>query len=76
MALTVIVSDRLRSANRRRLDFRGYPAKVRLARLLVEVATAYGRPQDGGVVVGCRLAQPEMAALTGGRRDDRPQVPA
>ncbi|MER6127587.1 Crp/Fnr family transcriptional regulator [Streptomyces sp. NPDC001795] len=65
MALTGIVADRLRWANRRRLDFRGYPAKVRLARLLVELATSYGHPVDGGVVVGCRLTQPEMAALTG-----------
>ncbi|WP_326722480.1 Crp/Fnr family transcriptional regulator [Streptomyces sp. NBC_00243] len=65
MALTGIVSDRLRWANRRRLDFRGYPAKVRLARLLVELATAYGRTGDSGVVIGCRLTQPEMAALTG-----------
>ncbi|MFG2625348.1 Crp/Fnr family transcriptional regulator [Streptomyces sp. NPDC048473] len=65
MALTGIVSDRLRWANRRRLDFRGYPAKVRLARLLVELATSYGRPVSGGVVVGCRMTQPEMAALTG-----------
>lgn len=65
MALTRIVADRLRWANRRRLDFRGYSAKVRLARLLVELATAYGRPERGGVVIGCRLTQPEMAALTG-----------
>lgn len=65
VALTRIVADRLRWANRRRLDFRGYPAKVRLARLLVELATAYGRPSDDGLVVGCRLSQPELAALTG-----------
>jgi CRP-like cAMP-binding protein len=65
VALTGIVSDRLRWANRRRLDFRGYSAKARLARLLVELATAYGRPGAGGVVIGCRLTQPEMAALTG-----------
>ncbi|WP_420034420.1 Crp/Fnr family transcriptional regulator [Streptomyces sp. cg28] len=65
MALTGIVSDRLRWANRRRLDFRGYSAKARLARLLVELATAYGRPGASGVVIGCRLTQPEMAALTG-----------
>ncbi|MFJ9380125.1 Crp/Fnr family transcriptional regulator [Streptomyces sp. NPDC101455] len=65
VALTRIIADRLRWANRRRLDFRGYPVKVRLARLLVELATAYGRPTDGGVVVGCRLSQPELAALTG-----------
>ncbi|MFP3988666.1 Crp/Fnr family transcriptional regulator [Streptomyces sp. E11-3] len=65
VALTGIVSERLRWANRRRLDFRGYPAKVRLARLLVELVAAYGRPGSGGVVVGCRLTQPDIAALIG-----------
>ncbi|MEU5158726.1 Crp/Fnr family transcriptional regulator [Streptomyces sp. NPDC020875] len=68
LALTGIVAGRLRWANRRRLDFRGYPAKVRLARLLVELATSYGHPVNGGgggVVLGCRLTQPELAALTG-----------
>lgn len=66
LALTGILAERLRWANRRRLDFKGYPAKVRLARLLVELATLYGRPaEDGGMVLGCRLTQPELAALTG-----------
>ncbi|GAA2498987.1 Crp/Fnr family transcriptional regulator [Streptomyces longisporus] len=65
LILTGIIAQRLRWANRRRLDFRGYPAKVRLARLLVELAMAYGRPVEGGVVLGCRLTQPELAALTG-----------
>ncbi|WP_372408228.1 Crp/Fnr family transcriptional regulator [Streptomyces luteireticuli] len=66
MALTRIVSDRLRWANRRRMEFRGYPVKVRLARLLVEFAAAYGQPEHGGgVVMGCGLTQPELAALTG-----------
>ncbi|MFD4945484.1 Crp/Fnr family transcriptional regulator [Streptomyces sp. NPDC058239] len=65
MALTGIVADRLRGANRRRLDFRGYPAKVRLARLLVELAASYGSSRSGGVVIGCRLTQPELATLVG-----------
>jgi CRP-like cAMP-binding protein len=65
MALTRSVSDQLRWANRRRLDFGGYQAKVRLARLLVELAEVYGRQEPGGVVVGCRLTQPEIATLTG-----------
>lgn len=65
LALTGVVADRLRWANRRRLDFRGYPAKVRLARLLVELATAYGHPVADGMMLGCRLTQPELAALTG-----------
>ncbi|MDF2267237.1 Crp/Fnr family transcriptional regulator [Streptomyces coacervatus] len=65
LVLTGIVADRLRWANRRRLDFRGYPVKVRLARLLVELATSYGRPTERGPEIGCRLTQPELAALTG-----------
>ncbi|MFF8599410.1 Crp/Fnr family transcriptional regulator [Streptomyces sp. NPDC015232] len=66
MALTRMVADRLRWANRRRLEFRGYPVKVRMARLLVELAEQYGRQEPGGgAVVGCRLTQPEIAALTG-----------
>ncbi|MFL6110140.1 MAG: Crp/Fnr family transcriptional regulator [Catenulispora sp.] len=65
MALTRSVSDQLRWANRRRLEFGGYPVKVRLARLLVELAEVYGRPEPRGVVVGCRLTQPEIATLTG-----------
>ncbi|MEV8532856.1 Crp/Fnr family transcriptional regulator [Streptomyces sp. NPDC051211] len=65
MALTRMVADRLRWANRRRLEFRGYPVKVRMARLLVELAERYGRQGSDGVVVGCRLTQPEIAALTG-----------
>ncbi|MFJ3551560.1 Crp/Fnr family transcriptional regulator [Streptomyces sp. NPDC090114] len=65
ITLTGIVADRLRWANRRRLDFRGYQVKVRLARLLVELATTYGHPVDGGAVLGCRLTQLDLAALTG-----------
>ncbi|WP_406369594.1 Crp/Fnr family transcriptional regulator [Streptomyces sp. NBC_00647] len=65
MALTGMVADRLRWANRRRLDFRGYPAKVRLARLLVELAESYGSFGAGGVEIGCRLTQPELATMVG-----------
>ncbi|RSN50759.1 Crp/Fnr family transcriptional regulator [Streptomyces sp. WAC 04229] len=65
MALTGMVADRLRWANRRRLDFRGYPAKVRLARLLVELAEFYGSPRADGAVIGCRLTQPELATMVG-----------
>nr|WTB34885.1 Crp/Fnr family transcriptional regulator [Streptomyces sp. NBC_00830] len=65
MALTGMVADRLRWANRRRLDFRGYPAKVRLARLLVELADSYGSSRTDCVVIGCRLTQPELATMVG-----------
>ena len=43
MEVAGIVADRLRWANRRRVDFASYPVKVRLARVLWEIATAYGR---------------------------------
>lgn len=65
MALTAVVADRLRWANRRRLDFRGYPAKVRLARVLVELAASYGTPRSDRVVIDIRLTQPELATLIG-----------
>jgi CRP-like cAMP-binding protein len=65
MALTSMVAYRLRWANQRRLDFRGYPAKVRLARLLVDLAGYYGSPSTDGVAIGCRLTQPELATMVG-----------
>ncbi|WP_411071033.1 Crp/Fnr family transcriptional regulator [Streptomyces sp. cmx-4-25] len=65
VALAAVVAERLRWANRRRLDFRGYPAKVRLARLLVELAASHGTSGPHGVVIGCRLTQPELATLVG-----------
>ncbi|MGW6355943.1 Crp/Fnr family transcriptional regulator [Streptomyces sp. NPDC055092] len=65
VALTAVVADRLRWANRRRLDFRGYAAKVRLARVLVELAASYGTRRCGEVVIDIRLTQPELATLIG-----------
>lgn len=65
MALMGITANRLRWANRRRLDFRGYPAKVRLARLLVELAECYGSSRAEQVVIGCSLTQPELATMVG-----------
>ena len=65
MALTAVLADRLRWANRRRLDFRGYPAKVRLARVLVELSVSYGAPRVDGVVIDVRLTQQELATLVG-----------
>jgi CRP/FNR family transcriptional regulator, cyclic AMP receptor protein len=65
MVVAGIVADRLRWANRRRVDFAAYPVKVRLARALWEVAAAYGRRTDGGIVVDIQLSQAELATLCG-----------
>jgi CRP-like cAMP-binding protein len=60
-----VVADRLRWANRRRVDFASHPVRVRLARVLYEIAADYGQRTPAGVVVGVRLTQPELATLCG-----------
>lgn len=65
LALAGIVAQRLRWANRRRAEFGGYPVKVRLARVLADLAASYGLRVPRGLVIGVDLTQPELAALTG-----------
>jgi len=65
MELAGIVADRLRWANRRRVDFATYPVKVRLARVLWEIASLYGRRVPAGIVVDIRLTQAELATMCG-----------
>ncbi|GAA2383283.1 Crp/Fnr family transcriptional regulator [Catellatospora methionotrophica] len=60
-----IVADKLRWANRRRTDFAAYPVKVRLARVLADLADNYGRREPRGVVIEVSLTQPELATLCG-----------
>ncbi|WP_231405983.1 Crp/Fnr family transcriptional regulator [Streptomyces clavuligerus] len=64
-AVNQIVVRRLRWANQRRVEFGAYPVKVRLARVLAQLATSYGHKVPRGLVIGVDLTQPEMAALTG-----------
>ncbi|MFJ8333262.1 Crp/Fnr family transcriptional regulator [Streptomyces sp. NPDC094437] len=64
-AVNRIVVQRLRWANQRRVEFGGYPVKVRLARVLAELAASHGHPVPRGLVIGVDLTQPELAALTG-----------
>jgi len=62
--VTAMVARQLRWANRRRTDFAAFPAHIRLARLLVEIAEVCGRPlPGGGVEIGVPLSQPELAAM-------------
>jgi CRP/FNR family cyclic AMP-dependent transcriptional regulator len=65
MAIAGIVADRLRTANRRRVDFAAYPVKVRLARVLWEIATTYGYRDSNGIVVDIQLTQSELATMCG-----------
>ena len=59
------VVDKLRSATRRRVEFATCSAPTRVARVLVELVLAYGRPTADGVVLDLSLTQPELAGLIG-----------
>ncbi|MFI1993941.1 Crp/Fnr family transcriptional regulator [Actinoplanes sp. NPDC020271] len=65
MELAGIVANRLRTANRRRVDFAAHPVKVRLARILWEIATAYGYRDHNGIAVDIHLTQDELATMCG-----------
>jgi CRP/FNR family cyclic AMP-dependent transcriptional regulator len=59
------VSYKLRSATQRWVDFGGRDARIRLVRVLAELARAYGRSVAEGVEIGISLTQPELAGLIG-----------
>lgn len=62
--ITAAVARQLRWANRRRTDFAAYPAHIRLARLLAEMAEVCGSPRpDGSIELRVPLSQPDLAAM-------------
>ncbi|GGL27930.1 Crp/Fnr family transcriptional regulator [Planomonospora parontospora] len=63
--LSRVTIDRLRFANRRRLDFAGYEADVCLARILVELADRYGERCGNGMRIGVPITQAELGELIG-----------
>lgn len=65
MAVSGMISQRLRWANRRRVDFNGYPTRIRLGRMLVELAEAYGHGSAEGITFDVALTQDELGALVG-----------
>ena len=67
MAVSGMISRRLRWANRRRVDFNGYSTRVRLARVLVELADAYGHTDLDGITF--ELTQGELGSLVGADTD-------
>jgi CRP-like cAMP-binding protein len=59
------VGRKLRLATQRRVNFSGTEVQVRLARVLLELVSEFGRPSDDGVEIEVPLTQPELAALVG-----------
>jgi CRP-like cAMP-binding protein len=67
LAVASMISERLRWANERRVDFAGADARTRICRVLLTLAETYGHPIDGGRDLGAPLTQDEIASLAGVR---------
>lgn len=65
VAISRSMGAKLRWATRRRTDFSGGRVRVRLARVLVELAPTYGWPAPEGIEIP--LSQPELAAAVGAK---------
>ncbi|MGW4062602.1 Crp/Fnr family transcriptional regulator [Amycolatopsis sp. NPDC004747] len=65
LAVSGSVGAKLRWATRRRIDFGSRAVRVRLARVLLELAASYGVPAGPHLRIGVALTQPELAALVG-----------
>jgi CRP/FNR family transcriptional regulator, cyclic AMP receptor protein len=57
------IVGKVRAANARRVDFAGYDAPTRLARVLRELAIRYGNRSGNRAVIAWPLTQPELASL-------------
>lgn len=62
-AVNRAVVAKVRAANTRRIEFAGYDAPTRLARVLRELAVRYGDRSGNRVVISWPLTQPELASL-------------
>jgi CRP/FNR family cyclic AMP-dependent transcriptional regulator len=59
------VSDKLRSATTRRIEFTGCAVAIRLARVLLDLAERYGQRAPAGCTIGVQLTHTELATLAG-----------
>lgn len=68
LALTESIGTKLRSSNRRRVDYLSCPPAVRMARVLVELAENHGQPHgEHSVMIRVNLNQFELGTLIGVR---------
>jgi CRP/FNR family transcriptional regulator, cyclic AMP receptor protein len=68
LELLRMIADRLRSSDRRRVEFGAYGTTRRVAHLLVDLA-AEGTPSDTGVVLRNGLTQDDLAGMVGASRE-------
>ena len=64
-----ILTDRLRDADRKRIEFGIYDTLNRVARRLVELADRFGEPTESGIRITLPLTQDELANWVGASRE-------
>jgi CRP-like cAMP-binding protein len=69
MVLIQLITQRLRDADRKRVEFAAYDTAARVARRLVELAERFGEPDGQGVRIGVALSQDELAGWVGASRE-------
>jgi CRP/FNR family transcriptional regulator, cyclic AMP receptor protein len=67
LAVSRSVSAKLRNATWHRVEYGSTPVPIRLARLLILLATQHGEATADGTSIHLSLAQTELAALVGAR---------
>ena len=63
--MAAAVGERLRWATERQTEFAAFPAEIRLARVLVDIAWSCGQPTEEGLTIAVALSQPELATMIG-----------
>ncbi|MFJ6134567.1 Crp/Fnr family transcriptional regulator [Kitasatospora sp. NPDC092286] len=69
LQLLALSTDRLRTADRRRLAFASLSVSERLSDLLLELARTHGSPTDEGILITVPLSQQELAGSVGASRE-------
>ncbi|MGH3782231.1 MAG: Crp/Fnr family transcriptional regulator [Pseudonocardiaceae bacterium] len=64
-----IIANRLRDADRKRIEFGVYDTLNRVARRLVELADRFGEPTESGIRITLPLTQDELASWVGASRE-------
>jgi CRP-like cAMP-binding protein len=67
--LLALISGRLRDADRKRTEFRGYDVPARIALRLLELGQTHGRQTSSGIALELRLSQEELAEWVGASRE-------
>ncbi|NUH38275.1 Crp/Fnr family transcriptional regulator [Streptomyces samsunensis] len=69
LTLLTLTSDRMRAADRRRLDFASLTVRERFAVLLLDLARSHGRRTDKGIELAVPLSKQELAGSIGASRE-------